>query len=257
MEIGNLIFGHSRGKFVLDRKLEDSPSWYKLLEATESDKYGITSCKENANDVCGFENDVFAIRPYWWGDSDAEEANMPNFLYKQNGFEIRWYKYPFRDSYINMDLEISEIEEIFQLCLDSISGHDKYKVDLHPQKCNLCGGKVIYTSNSVIYHREYGSGKIYLCTNCGAYVGTHENNPKEAHGILADENMRKMKIKCHDLFDMKWLHSRNKKVARAKAYKWLANELNIPLEYCHFGYFDMDMLNKAYSVLSKNINVEF
>lgn len=30
-------------------------------------------------------------------------------------------------------------------------------IDIHPTKCNICGGKVIYTSNAEVYGREYGS----------------------------------------------------------------------------------------------------
>lgn len=66
-------------------------------------------------------------------------------------------------------------------------------MDLHPTVCNLCGGSVVYTSNAEIYGREYGSGKCYLCTQCGAYVGTHKPRPQEALGLLADERMRKEK----------------------------------------------------------------
>ena len=63
-------------------------------------------------------------------------------------------------------------------------------IDKYPTVCNLCGGKVIYTSNARIYGKEYGSGKCYLCTNCGAYVGTHKPRPREALGLLADAKMR-------------------------------------------------------------------
>lgn len=31
-------------------------------------------------------------------------------------------------------------------------------IDLHPITCNLCGGKVVYTSNAAIYGRSCGSG---------------------------------------------------------------------------------------------------
>ena len=98
-------------------------------------------------------------------------------------------------------------------------------INLYPEKCNLCGGQVIYTSNAIIYGREYGSGKCYYCTNCHAYVGTHVPRPKEALGILADANMRNQKIKCHAMFDELWKHEdtgkkRHKK--RVEAYKWLA-----------------------------------
>lgn len=130
-------------------------------------------------------------------------------------------------------------------------------IDLHPTKCNLCAGKVVYISNSQIYGREYGSGKCYFCTQCGAYVGTHEPRPMEAYGILANEEMRNMKKKCHELFDMKWKNeptSRKRHRARNRAYKELAEKLNISVDDCHFGFFDLDMLKKAYKVL--NIQVQ-
>lgn len=122
-------------------------------------------------------------------------------------------------------------------------------MNLYPKTCNLCGGKVIYTSNSLIYGKEYGSGKMYLCTNCGAYVGTHKPRPKEALGLLADKEMRDMKMKCHDLFDERWKNQNNSREARKKAYKDLAERFGISIDDCHFGYFDMDMLNKAYGIL--------
>ena len=122
-------------------------------------------------------------------------------------------------------------------------------MNLRPTICNLCGGKVVYASNSLIYGREYGSGKMYLCTKCGAYVGTHKPRPKEALGLLADKEMRDMKMKCHALFDEKWKNQKNRREARKKAYKELAERLGISVDECHFGYFDMDMLNKAYGIL--------
>ena len=120
---------------------------------------------------------------------------------------------------------------------------------LRPTKCNICGGEVEYIPNKFIYGKPYGSGFCYHCCQCGAYVGTHKIRPQEAFGILANEEMRKMKMKCHDLFDKLW----NTPEQRQKCYKWLADKLNIPVSECHFGYFDLDMLHKAYDILS-NIN---
>jgi len=124
-------------------------------------------------------------------------------------------------------------------------------IDLQPQKCNLCGGKVEYTTNAEIYGRTYGSGKCYLCRNCKAYVGTHEKRPTEAFGILANDEMRKWKIKCHSLFDGLWQFKADNKRRqyRSKCYEALAEALNITKEDCHFGYFDLDMLKKAYLIL--------
>lgn len=128
-------------------------------------------------------------------------------------------------------------------------------MELKPKICNICKQEsVIFTSNKIIYGREYGSGKCYYCTNCKAYVGTHKPRPEEALGLLANKEMRDMKMKCHDLFDVFWKTKETRKeqcCARKEAYERLANELNISLEECHFGWFDMTMLNKAYSLLLK------
>lgn len=127
-------------------------------------------------------------------------------------------------------------------------------IDLHPTTCNICGGKVIYTSNTAVYGRRYGSGMCYLCTKCGAYVGTHEPRPKEALGILSNKEMRSMKMTCHNLFDALWKGKPSKgsgRSPRRKAYRWLSDQLGIPEEECHFGYFDMNMLQRAYSLLRK------
>lgn len=125
-------------------------------------------------------------------------------------------------------------------------------IDLQPTKCNICGGAVIFTSNSRLYGREYGSGKMYYCTQCGAYVGTHKPRPEEALGILGNKEMRDMKMRCHALFDTKWKNeptSRKRHIARKNAYQWLADKLGISVDDCHFGYFNMDMLNSAYKIL--------
>lgn len=118
---------------------------------------------------------------------------------------------------------------------------------LRPTICNICGGKVEYINNKQIYGRPYGSGFCYYCTNCGAYVGTHAIRPKEAFGILANEEMRQMKMKCHDIFDSMWETCAQRK----RLYKWLAERLKIKYEDCHFGYFDMPMLKKAYAILTE------
>ena len=123
-------------------------------------------------------------------------------------------------------------------------------MNLYPTKCNLCGGKVIYTTNAKVYHgKTYGSGYCYLCTGCDAYVGTHEPRPKEALGLLANEQMRKAKMACHDIFDSKWKGKTRARKKRNEMYAWLADKLGIDISDCHFGYFDLEMLKKAYFIL--------
>lgn len=116
-----------------------------------------------------------------------------------------------------------------------------------PTICNLCGGKVIYTTNDVIYGKRYGSGYCYLCERCGASVGTHKPRPDEALGLLANREMKNMKIKCHDAFDKLW----SNREQRNFLYEKLASSLGISVDDCHFGYFDLDMLHKAYEVLQE------
>lgn len=126
-------------------------------------------------------------------------------------------------------------------------------INIHPTVCNICGGDVVFTSNSVIYGREYGSGKCYLCTSCGAYVGTHKPRPREALGILADSEMREMKKKCHEIFDSIWQCESTRKrkhLKRRALYKQLSDLMGIPEENCHFGYFDAEQLSHAYQVVS-------
>lgn len=119
------------------------------------------------------------------------------------------------------------------------------KINLYPTKCNLCGGDVIYTTNDVIYGKKYGSGYCYLCTNCGANVGTHKLEPKKAFGILSNNEMKQMRLKCHHLFDDMWATNKE----RTFMYQKLANALGIDVSQCHFGYFDINMLNKAYEII--------
>ena len=122
-------------------------------------------------------------------------------------------------------------------------------IDKYPTTCNLCGGKVIYTSNAQIYGKEYGSGKCYLCTSCGAYVGTHKPRPREALGLLADARMRAGKQMCHAVFDSKWKGKPKAHKKRQDLYRWLAQRMDIPIDDCHFGYFDLTQLRKAYKIL--------
>lgn len=122
-------------------------------------------------------------------------------------------------------------------------------IDIHPTHCNICGGPVVFCSNSRIYGREYGSGYCYLCQSCGAYVGTHKPRPREAMGLLADGPMRAGKKMCHALFDPLWKGKPNAHKKRNDLYAWLAEQMGIPVEDCHFGYFDVAQLQKAYSIL--------
>lgn len=109
-----------------DTSFTNSKEWQELFDITETDYHG-HCCVPDGEDTShinsrgGYENEVFAIRPYWWGDSDDRtEIEAPNFIYKPTDFKIWWYKYPFRGSSMNQDLCIEEIRQIIIKCINSV-----------------------------------------------------------------------------------------------------------------------------------------
>lgn len=97
----------------------DSKEWQNILNITSSDFYGHTDFCQN--DRGGFENEIFSINPYWWGEDNEKEENKANFIYKPTDFKIKWYKYPFRDSYMNQNLNIEQIKSIWRKCHESVN----------------------------------------------------------------------------------------------------------------------------------------
>lgn len=131
MELGNIIFGNSRGEFEIDRSYQDL--FCNYLEKMGFHSYGWIEDKklEKLNKYNGkysvFENGIFLILPYYWGDCSCEEYHnydcpciIPNFWYKPKDIKIKWYKYPLRDSYSNIELDEKIIKEMFEDCLKSL-----------------------------------------------------------------------------------------------------------------------------------------
>ncbi|KOP68932.1 hypothetical protein AMS62_03245 [Bacillus sp. FJAT-18019] len=119
---------------------------------------------------------------------------------------------------------------------------DSYPI---PVTCCYCSSDVIYTSNATIYGKEYGNGRVYKCTGCDAYVGVHDGTNIPL-GRLANRELRGLKKRCHSLFDSAW---KVKKIRRRQAYSRMAERLGIPVNECHFGWFDKDLLIKAIDIL--------
>lgn len=121
-EIGNLLFGHSRGNFPVPREpyqkmfneflTRNGFDMYGYIESRELEKYSI-------EDGRCFGNDVFIIRPYYWGDDDSI-FDLPNFEYKPTGFKLSWYKYPMRDSHSNMKINEQLMREMLAECENSL-----------------------------------------------------------------------------------------------------------------------------------------
>lgn len=117
--------------------------------------------------------------------------------------------------------------------------------DSRPSVCTDCGQKVVYGKMSDFNINPYQSGYCYICTGCGAYVGTHKNRPKEALGRISDKRTRYMRVVCHKEFDHHWQSTAGKN----RLYHKLAKALGIKSEDCHFGYMDYEELKKAYEIM--------
>ena len=106
--------------------------------------------------------------------------------------------------------------------------------------CPYCGAEVVLRNATYIYHDNKSKfyGKVWVCSNypkCDAYVGCHHGTtiPK---GRLANPRLRCLKMEAHKQFDPIWKSGLKK---RRQAYKWLAEKLEIPVEECHIGMFDV------------------
>lgn len=120
MELGNLLFGNSRGEYHIEPREEYQDAFADFLFANGFDGYGFKDGKRE------FENNKFIIRTYYWGE-DEKIAALPNFVYKPTGLEISWYKYPMRDAYSNQDIDIESFKKMLQNCAESLSVNDDEK----------------------------------------------------------------------------------------------------------------------------------
>ena len=118
MELGNAIWGHSRGEYEIER-FPAQDYFGEFFEAAGLDAFGW--CNENSvlykymDDKGMINTELFSIFPYYWGENEELES-LPNFTYKPEGIEIRWYKYPLRDSYSNVELSTEKMQQIIDAC---------------------------------------------------------------------------------------------------------------------------------------------
>ena len=116
MELGNMFFGNSRGEFSIPRFVGYEDHIERLVDV--STKTGYSPLGRRMIEE-GFENETFAIRPYYWGDDDAI-AELPNFHFKPSDYRVKWYKYPLRDSYQNQELTVEQFGKIIDACIESV-----------------------------------------------------------------------------------------------------------------------------------------
>lgn len=111
-----------------------------------------------------------------------------------------------------------------------------------PTTCNICGHGVRLATHQEVYGRDFSDWPyLYYCDDCGAYVGIHPFTDIPL-GTLADLSTRSARKHCKEPFERIW---RCGYMKRREAYAWLAEALNIPVEECHFGWFDVSRCYQA------------
>ena len=116
-----------------------------------------------------------------------------------------------------------------------------------PTNCNICGGPLIFVQMKKIGIRPYQSGWCYYCSNCDKHIATHKTRYRDAIGIIADDETKYLRAKCHELMDKTYRTS----AERSIKYSILRKELGLKESECHFGHMDKEMLNKALKVMQK------
>lgn len=103
--------------------------------------------------------------------------------------------------------------------------------------CPYCSRPAVRTSSVEVYGVDYGM--IYLCRPCHAYVGCHKRSGKPL-GTLANAELREYRKAAHTAFDPLWNAVGGKFFGyRRDAYEWLAVRMELPVEKCHIGMFDV------------------
>lgn len=126
----------------------------------------------------------------------------------------------------------------------------------HIKTCEYCtrpAELLNFGDNGYPYQRAYGP--LWACLRCEAWVGVHPGTTRPL-GRLANYELRQAKQAAHAAFDPLWERkkvresiSRNK--ARKAGYQWLSDQLGIPVNKTHIGYFNTSQCAKVVEVCSK------
>ncbi|UTU07784.1 hypothetical protein CcrC1_gp099 [Caulobacter phage C1] len=113
--------------------------------------------------------------------------------------------------------------------------------------CIECGSLAKLTSGAIAFPRrpEFHREQAYLC-DCGARVRCHPGTTI-AQGFPAKHRVSEARWSAHNAFDALWRDGPFTRFlnARSRAYAWLAEELEMDIEDCHFGMFDLNTCRRA------------
>lgn len=123
-----------------------------------------------------------------------------------------------------------------------------------PTQCPYCNGPVRLVSNKEVYGREYGDWPYaYACIPCSAHVGLHPSTDLPL-GTLAKKDLRELRKRAKSEF----IHySELRNFDRNSAYEWLAGQMGIVRQECHFGFFREDQAQMALNICQANIKLQY
>ncbi len=113
--------------------------------------------------------------------------------------------------------------------------------------CPYCGKPTELIDSAEIYGGS-SYGPIYICRDCGAYVGCYKGTTT-ALGRLADEKLRLAKRRAHHYLDQLWKTPKQ----RLEVYEWLSDELHIPQARTHVGMSDEEQCNRIADLCRKKL----
>lgn len=119
-----------------------------------------------------------------------------------------------------------------------------------PKVCPDCGAVVELKTHTEVYGMSYSDWpSLYQCSQCTARIGLHPFTDIPL-GTLAGDELRQWRMIAKKPFE-KW--RKVNKIPRSEAYRRLADKLEISMDICHFGWFDVAMCKRAYLAMQDGI----
>lgn len=133
-----------------------------------------------------------------------------------------------------------------------------------PIPCPDCTGMLHLQAKPTSWR---GSSRyVYLCENrpqCRGLMSAHADG--RPCGNPADAYTRQARSKLHTLFDPLWQDAPSmygpdcphkpatlRRIARTRAYKWLAHHMGMPYRDCHISMMDLSELRHAWRTITKH-----
>lgn len=121
-----------------------------------------------------------------------------------------------------------------------------------PTVCRYCGGVIRLVPAESIYGKSakklgMAGEMLYQCQNCNARVGCHKGTTRPL-GNVANEVLRLKRMETHAVFDDAW---RSWRMSRTQAYKWLSQQMRLPLKKTHIGGFEMEQCQRVIELCAR------